>query len=99
MLQAVPTQPESIRAWSSIEVWLAIALLGFAITVLIFQYLHLKSSETSWSAQAVTRFLGFPLIIFAALFAMVMGYPDHQLAPLYGLLGVIAGYLLGQTSD
>jgi len=95
---SVGQPPAESRAWSSVEVWLAIALLAFAIVVLIFQHLHLKSSKIEWTPEAVTRFFGFPLIIFGALFLIVAGYSDQQVAPVFGLLGAIAGYLFGRTS-
>jgi len=37
------------------------------------------------------------LIITGALFLVVAGYTDKQMAPVMGLLGTLAGYLLGKS--
>jgi hypothetical protein len=37
------------------------------------------------------------VIIFAALFLIAAGYSNEQAAPAYGLLGTIAGYVLGKS--
>lgn len=50
------------------------------------------------SADNVLKALGTVLIIVAALFLVVAGYDDKQMAPVMGLLGTIAGYLLGKDS-
>jgi hypothetical protein len=47
-------------------------------------------------ADVVLRTLGTLLIIVAAIFLVVAGYSDKQMAPVFGLLGTIAGYLLGK---
>jgi hypothetical protein len=46
--------------------------------------------------DAVLRVLGTLTIIIAAIFLVVAGYSDRQVAPAMGLLGTIAGYLLGR---
>ena len=38
---------------------------------------------------------GLSLIIVAAIFLVVVGYTSEQIAPVMGLLGAIAGYILG----
>ncbi|WP_146395548.1 hypothetical protein [Planctomycetes bacterium CA13] len=99
--QATPLgqPPTESRSWTNVEVWLAIALLAFGITLFVFQHLHLKSSKAEWTSEATIRFFGFPLVIIAALFLIVAGYSDQQVAPVFGLLGAIAGYLFGKTSS
>jgi hypothetical protein len=37
------------------------------------------------------------IIITAGLFLMTAGYSSEQIAPMYGLLGTVVGYLLGKT--
>jgi hypothetical protein len=37
------------------------------------------------------------IIVFAALFLVVAGYSDKQTAPVFGLLGTIAGYIFGRS--
>jgi hypothetical protein len=50
------------------------------------------------SADSILKTLGTILIIVAALFLVVAGYSDRQIAPVMGLLGTIAGYLLGKDA-
>ncbi len=38
-------------------------------------------------------------VVFAALFLIVAGYSDQQTAPVYSLLGTIAGYIFGRTTS
>ena len=38
-------------------------------------------------------------IIFAALFLIVAGYSDDQVAPVFSLLGAIVGYLFGRAQE
>jgi|WetSurMetagenome_2_1015567.scaffolds.fasta_scaffold49297_2 hypothetical protein len=47
---------------------------------------------------SILKVFGTILIIFAAVFLMVAGYSDTQVAPVIGLLGTIAGYLLGKST-
>jgi hypothetical protein len=69
---------------------LLFGLLAFAILA----YLLRNEKDT----DAVLRGLGTVLIVFAALFLVVAGYSDSQIAPAFGLLGTIAGYLFGKSS-
>jgi len=89
--------PSEARTWSNIEVYLSIGVLVFSIIVMALQYWHLKHQGQSWNPEAVTRFIGFPLVISASLFLVVAGYSDQQVAPVFALLGAIAGYLFGKS--
>lgn len=48
-------------------------------------------------ANNVLRVCALPLIIVSAIFLIVVGYSQQQIAPVMGLLGTVAGYLLGNT--
>ena len=50
------------------------------------------------SSTSVLRVFGTILIIVMATFLVVAGYDDKQIAAPLGLLGTIAGYLLGRES-
>ena len=89
--------PLQTRDWSSIEVYLSIGVLLFSIIVMAMQYWYLKQNGQSWASESVIRFIGFPIVISAALFLVVAGYSDQQVAPVFALLGAIAGYLFGKT--
>jgi uncharacterized membrane protein YfcA len=51
------------------------------------------------SVDSLLRIFGILLIILAAVFLMVAGYSDQQVAPVMGLLGTIAGYLLSRRTE
>jgi len=67
------------------------AVLSFAlVTFLIWQ---------KRSAEQILRTFGILVIIFAAVFLVIAGYSDTQITPVIGLLGTIAGYLLGRKIE
>lgn len=90
--QAAPQQP-----WSPELVrYLSTSILAFGLGVmLIMGWLVVRRGIT----QGVLRLICVPLIVVAAVFLMVVGYDDDQLTPIVGLLGTIAGYLLGRTDS
>ena len=67
-------------------------LFGVMISVIV-AYLIRTGSEP----EAVLRVFGTVTIIFAAVFLIVAGFSDSQIAPVIGLLGTIVGYLLGRA--
>ncbi len=93
---------EKISAGAGEAVWdstlvltLSLSILCFGLIVLgIMAYLIVKDRDP----RAVLRAFGVPLIIVAAIFLVVTGYSRDQIAPVIGLLGTIAGYLLGVNS-
>jgi len=82
-----PWSPELVRYLST-----SILLFGLGVMV-IMGWLVVRRVIT----QGVLRLICVPLIVVAAVFLMVAGYDDQQLTPIVGLLGTIAGYLLGKT--
>jgi hypothetical protein len=87
--------PHSEREWATIEVVLSISLLVFAFLVLCIEaYLAVKAQK-AWSPQSITRAFGLTMILSFSILLIVAGYDKDQIAPVMGLLGVIAGYLLG----
>lgn len=70
-------------------------LLGFGfLMVLVMAYLIRLGKEP----ESLIRTFGTFLIVIAAVFLIVAGYSEKQIAPVIGLLGTIAGYLLGKSS-
>jgi hypothetical protein len=72
------------------------AVLGFGIIVLVLATILIKQGQDT---QAILRTFGTILIIVGALFLVVAGYSANQIAPVMGLLGTIAGYLLGKKDS
>jgi hypothetical protein len=50
-------------------------------------------------ASAVLRLFGMLTIIVMAVFLIVAGYNTEQVAPVVGLLGTLAGYLVGRSAS
>jgi hypothetical protein len=76
---------------------LSVGVLVFGLVVLgMIVLLRLKAA----SAESTTfRLFGLTLVITAGLFLIVAGYSQQQIAPMMGLLGTVAGYLLGKSED
>ena len=72
------------------------ALLLFFLIVLCLATYLIKLGR---NPEMVMKFFGTILIISVASFLVVAGYDDKQIAPVIGLLGTIAGYLLGKDSS
>ena len=70
------------------------SLLVFAIIVLWMMSSLIKKDKP---AGPILRTFGTLLIIVAAVFLVVVGYGEAQIAPVMGLLGTVAGYLLGKS--
>ncbi len=72
----------------------SIVLLFGLLVIFLATYLIRKGINT----EAVLRIFGTILIITVSVFLVVAGYTDIQIAPVMGLLGTIAGYLLGKET-
>jgi hypothetical protein len=85
------------REWTAIEVVLSVAILLFGLCVLCMEtFLVLKTAGTkTWDATSISRITGLTLIITSGLTLVTAGYSSEQMSPVMGLLGTIAGYLLG----
>jgi hypothetical protein len=82
--------------WASdVAVMMSGAILLFAVIILsLATYLIRRGVPT----DSVLKIFGAILIVVSAIFLVVAGYSDQQIAPVIGLLGTIAGYLLGKES-
>ncbi|WP_146134545.1 hypothetical protein [Aphanothece minutissima] len=72
------------------------AALGYSLIVLIVATVIAKGLKTP--EQAI-RLFTVVLIINSAVFFIVAGYSSQQIAPAFGLLGTMAGYVLGKSQD
>lgn len=71
-------------------------ILLFGLVVMGLSAWLLKAGKP---AASVLRVFGTILVIMMATFLVVAGYDDKQIAAPLGLLGTIAGYLLGKDND
>ena len=98
-LAAQAAQAAEASAWwsNSNAMTMCAVLLLFGLIVMGLSTYLMKAGQ---SAQSVLRVFGTLLVIIMASFLVVAGYTNEQLAAPMGLLGTVAGYLLGrQTTD
>jgi hypothetical protein len=81
---------------SMIEIYLSLGILTFGLIILGLQIIVMLKFGKGWESNSI-RISGITLIIIAGLFLITAGYSQDQIAPMVGLLGTIAGYLLGKT--
>lgn len=91
----IPASHQREAWWSTDSAMTMCALiLVFGILVIaISSVLALKRLEQDVILKVVT----IPMTVMSAIFLVVAGYSDSQVAPAMGLLGTIVGYVLGTT--
>ena len=87
--------PGAGRSWTQIEIVLSLAILVFALVISILQTILMLKLDINWTPMSILRFNGLTLIIAGGLLLVTAGYSNQQIAPVMGLLGAVAGYLLG----
>lgn len=90
-----PVSTDLVPTKSSQEVWLSFGVLFFGMVVVLAQAFLISKREEPLSESL--KYLGVTLIIVGSLFLVTAGYGNSQIAPIIGLLGTVAGYLLGRT--
>lgn len=100
---AANTRPADITqiypntAWSQKELVAATLILGFSlICFLVAVFLRRFGG---FDDQNVIRILALVLIVSGTLFLVTMGYSAEQIAPALGILGTVAGYMLGRSDS
>lgn len=90
--QTTLTQP-----WTpGMVITLSLSLLGFGLIICgLMAWLIFKDKR----AVDLLRVFSLPLIIVSAVLLVVAGYTDRQITSVIGLLGTIAGYLLGSQQS
>lgn len=73
------------------------AVLVFGLLVLVMMTFALRKGTIH--PDAVLKLFGTIIVVIGSLFLIVAGYSDTQMGPVMGLLGTIAGYLLGKNSS
>ncbi|MGB5819279.1 MAG: hypothetical protein WBG90_07315 [Saonia sp.] len=96
-----PPEPEDsnsivVTPLSRLEFILSISVLAFGLVVILLEIFLIKNRKIN--AEDTIKFIIITLIITATLFLITAGYSNDQIAPAVGLLGTIAGYLLGRIN-
>jgi hypothetical protein len=73
-------------------------ILGFALLLVVFIGVISLKKPTGWDRE-LTRILTVILVIIAGLVLITAGYTDQQVAPMFGLLGTLVGYILGRSTS
>lgn len=82
---------------SRLEFQLSLFILGFGAILILFEAYLIKTK--SISSEDTIKFITVTIIIISTLFLITAGYSNDQIAPAVGLLGTIAGYLLGKINS
>ena len=91
---AVSGSKEIPKDWSATDTMtMSIAVLTYSVVVLIVAAVVLRMSK---APEVALRLLITILIITSSVFLVVAGYSSQQIAPAFGLLGTMAGYVLGK---
>lgn len=85
-------------SWWSVNNAMTIStcVLVFSLFVIIIVARLIQKKEDS--CEPILRTFGIILIVVLAVFLIVAGYSDRQIAPDMGLFGTIAGYLLSKET-
>lgn len=79
------------------EFTLSMSVLAFGLVIILLEIFLVRSKKIG--AEDTIKFITITLIITATLFLITAGYSNDQIAPAVGLLGTIAGYLLGRAQS
>ena len=85
---------KELKPRSSWEFAIALIVLIFGFLVLTLEVILVFKQKIK--EENILKFIIVTLIITATLFLIAAGYNNNQIAPAMGLLGTIAGYLLGK---
>lgn len=80
-----------------VELWGAAGVFGFGLFVTIAAFFLRRYA--GFSEDAVIRLVSLILIVSGTLFLVTLGYSAEQIAPALGILGTIAGYMLGRSHN
>jgi len=73
---------------------LSLCVLGFGLLILLGEIVLVW--KLGISPQDTIKFIVVTIIVIGSLYLITAGYTNDQIAPAMGLLGTIAGYLLGK---
>ena len=77
------------------EIALSVGVLSYSVILFGF-FAWMKIRGIVWDLQSF-KIMATLLLVTAALFIMTASYTEKQAAPIFGLLGTLAGYILGKT--
>jgi uncharacterized membrane protein len=100
---AAKQQTATQEAVQKMPWWSTHDAMTISASVLVFGALLIASATFAiargLNATLVLRVYGLLSIIVMAVFLVVAGYDASQMGPVIGLLGTLAGYLVGRTTS
>ena len=84
-----------VRSHTALELGLSIGVLVFGALAMGMQIYVMIRANRYWDSLSI-KIVGLTLVITAALFLIVAGYSQDQVAPIMGILGTVVGFLLGK---
>jgi type IV secretory pathway VirB2 component (pilin) len=94
-----PTNTQTLPSISAAELsarfatqWLAIIIAAVIIGAFCLMYAF-GAAVNDFSRHYIVI-----VVVVASIFLLVMGYSEQQVAPAFGLLGTILGYMFGRAS-
>jgi hypothetical protein len=86
--------PKRVPVTTDLEFWLSLIVLGFGAVIILLEVVLL------WRARAnvdgILKLIATTLIVVGTIFMITAGFSSEQVAPAIGLMGTLAGYLLGK---
>ncbi len=90
-------QAETDAPGIPMEFWHSMIILIFGVLIISIEvYLIIRGQI---EAKDIMKYIVVTLIITCVMFLITAGHNNNQIAPAMGLLGTIAGYLLGKGSN
>jgi len=93
----MPVSTESNYFLTRKEFWLGMAVLFSLLVIIVLELKLIK--DRKFNDETSVKLLLSTLVIIGALFTIMTGFTDTQLAPIFGLFGTIAGYLFGKNES
>ncbi|WLE96963.1 MAG: hypothetical protein QTN59_20095 [Candidatus Electrothrix communis] len=88
---------DSIKFFTQPVVWSSTML--FLISWIVFSLLSKNIRETDHHPYDLLITFGIPFIVLCSVFAVVLAPTKDSITPIVGLLGTVAGYLLGRNDN
>lgn len=85
------------KPFKDLNLIMMLSLLVFGLAVLFF--IWMVKDKDIFDSEDYLRLIILSLVILATMILIVAGYDNRQLAPAFGILGTIAGYLLGRQNN
>lgn len=102
LAQNAPPPPEAaVRIYDMFdlfnrkETWISLLVFLFGVVVIFASYL--MNRRIQFNGDQVIRLLSVTLIVVGTLFVVSGSYQAEDIAPVLGLFGTMAGYLLGRS--